>query len=60
MEENDDIAYATPREGVSLACDETIFLPEAVRRRSEAIRDLGPHNALYIAAWDQVKAASGG
>ena len=113
MEENDDIAYVTPREGVSLACDEmviprdarqvelahafinflhepevaarniafvfylcpntgayalldeetrgdeTIFLPEAVRQRSEAIRDLGPHNALYIAAWDQVKAAAG-
>ena len=38
--------------------DETIFLPEAVQARSEAIRDLGPHNALYIQAWDAIKAAS--
>ncbi|NLF84945.1 MAG: spermidine/putrescine ABC transporter substrate-binding protein [Lentisphaerae bacterium] len=112
MEENDDIAYAPPKEGVSLACDEmviprdarevalahafinflhdpavaarniafvfylcpnvaayelldeetrndeTIFLPAAVQARSEAIRDLGPHNALYIQAWDAIKAAS--
>ena len=111
MEENDDIAYTTPREGVSLACDEmvipkgarqvelahrfinflhtpevaaenikfvfylcpnlgayrlldpatledeTIFLPQEIRERSEVVRDLGPANALYIRAWDAIKAA---
>ena len=112
MQENADIAYAPPKEGVALACDEmviphdasevalahafinflhdpavaarnttfvffhcpnvasyklldeatrtnaTIFLPADVRSRSETIRDLGPHNALYIQAWDAIKAAS--
>jgi spermidine/putrescine transport system substrate-binding protein len=112
MQENADIAYAPPKEGVALACDEmviphdasevalahafinflhdpavaarnttfvffhcpnvasyklldeatrtnaTIFLPADVRSRSETIRDLGPHNALYIRAWDEIKAAS--
>jgi spermidine/putrescine transport system substrate-binding protein len=111
IEENDDIVYAAPKEGVSLACDEmvipkdarqvelahrfinylhepavaakniafvfylcpnvgayalldeetradeSIFLPEAIQSRSESIRDLGVQNALYIRAWDEIKAA---
>jgi spermidine/putrescine transport system substrate-binding protein len=34
-----------------------IFAPEQVRKKGEAIRDLGEDNAKYIKIWDQVKAA---
>ncbi len=111
IEENDNIVYALPKEGVSIACDEmvilkdapqvdlahafinfvhdpaiaarnmeytcylcpnkaayelldeevrsdeSIFIPEEIRAKSEAIRDLGADNAIYIKAWDRIKAA---
>lgn len=34
-----------------------VFLPDDIRVKSEVIRDLGEHNALYTRAWDQIKAA---
>ena len=111
IEENEDIVYALPREGVSIACDEmsilttareidlayefinfvhdpevaarnmkytcylcpnakayeflpeevredeSIFIPDEIRAKSETIRDLGEFNAIYIKAWDRIKAA---
>lgn len=111
IDENDEIAYALPKEGVSVACDEmvilsgakqvdlaykfidfvhdpevaarnmeytcflcpnekaypflpdevtsneAIFIPEEIRAKSETIRDLGEANALYVQAWDRIKAA---
>jgi spermidine/putrescine transport system substrate-binding protein len=109
--ENEDIVFAHPKEGVSIACDEmvimknaksidlayafinfvhdpeiaarnmeyncsvcpnsaaydnlseefrsneSIFVPEEIRAKSETIRDLGDSNTLYIKAWDRIKAA---
>ena len=111
IEENDDIVYALPKEGVSIACDEmailktskspdlayafinfvhdpeiaarnmeftcylcpntaayshlpeefraneAIFIPEEIRAKSETIHYLGDFNAIYIKAWDRIKAA---
>lgn len=111
IEENDNLVYALPKEGVSVACDEmvilrdaretdlayafidfvhrpdiaarnieftcflcpnakayellpeevrsdeAIFIPEEIRVKSETIRDLGENNAIYIKAWDRIKAA---
>jgi spermidine/putrescine transport system substrate-binding protein len=34
-----------------------IFLDEAVRARSEIVRDLGKDNAKYVKVWDEIKAA---
>ncbi len=34
-----------------------IFLDEAVRAKSEIIRDLGEDNAKYVKVWDEIKAA---
>jgi spermidine/putrescine transport system substrate-binding protein len=34
-----------------------IFLPPAIRARSEMIADIGAANALYVAVWDRLKAA---
>jgi len=34
-----------------------IFLDEAVRARSEIVRDLGKDNAKYVRVWDEIKAA---
>lgn len=111
IDENEDIVYALPREGVSIACDEmailsgskqldlayafinfvhdakiaarnieytcflcpnkaayeflpeevrenpAIFVPREILEKSETIRDLGDFNAVYIKAWDRIKAA---
>lgn len=111
MEENDDIAYAMPREGTSVASDDMVIPKDAknadlahafinflhdpqvaaentafvsflcpnagsyalldaeiledpavfpsadVLAQCEVIRDLGPDNQLYVAAWDAIKAA---
>lgn len=111
IDENDDIVYALPKEGVSIACDEMVilktakqpdlayafinfvhdakiaarnmeytcflcpnaaayahlpdevkeneamFIPEEIREKSETIRDLGDFNAVYVKAWDRIKAA---
>lgn len=37
--------------------DTSIFIPAEIRSKSETIRDLGDANALYVKAWDRVKAA---
>ncbi len=109
--ENPDVTFLAPREGLSIACDDLVilrdskaaglahkfidflhdpkvaaensvfisylcpnapaypFLPEAFRNnpavkldpavqaKCEVIRDLGPDNAKYTRAWDQIKAA---
>ena len=34
-----------------------IFLDEAVRAKSEMVRDLGNDNAKYVKVWDEIKAA---
>ena len=34
-----------------------IFLPPAIRAKSEMIADIGAANALYVAVWDRLKAA---
>jgi spermidine/putrescine transport system substrate-binding protein len=34
-----------------------IFLPPAIRAKSEMIADIGEANALYIAVWDRLKAS---
>ena len=34
-----------------------IFLDEAVRAKSEIVRDLGADNAKYVKVWDEIKAA---
>lgn len=111
QEENEDIAFALPEEGVSVACDlmvipkgakelalahkfinfmhepkvaaeniefvfylcpnkaayaslkqetrdnSAIFLPPALQKKSETIRDLGKDNAKYTRVWDEIKAA---
>jgi len=111
IEENENIVYALPKEGVSIACDEmvilksakelnlayafinfvhdpeiaarnmeytcylcpnkpayellpedvrnnkSIFIPAEIREKSETIRDLGDYNAIYVKAWDRVKAS---
>ena len=111
IEENEDIVFTHPKEGVSIACDEmvilktaksidlayafinfvhdpeiaarnmeytcylcpnsaayenlsvefrsneSVFVPEEIRAKSETIRDLGDFNQLYIKAWDRIKAA---
>lgn len=111
MEENDDIAYAIPVEGTSIASDDmvipkdarnpalahafvnflhdpevaaentafvaflcpnsgcyelldpeiledpAVFVPADLLQKCEVIRDLGEDNALYVAAWDAIKAA---
>lgn len=108
--EEEDVGYAPPREGTSVACDDmviladsgrkalahafidflhdpgnaakntecvqflcpnsasyallsaetranpAIFVPEDLRRKCEVIIDLGPDNAKYVRAWDEVKA----
>lgn len=112
IDENNDIAYALPKEGVSIACDEmvipktaknpdlayafinfvhapeiaarnmeynyslcpnsacyghlsekvkndpSIFIPDEIMAKSEAIRDLGEKNAIYVKAWNRIKAAA--
>ena len=37
--------------------DPAVFLPAEIREKSEVIRDLGPQNALYTKAWDEIKSA---
>ena len=112
QEENEDIVFAVPEEGTSIACDDLVipkesrqaelahalinflhdpavaaentefisylcpnvasypllaaetranpalFVPAAVKAKSEVITDLGEGNAAYARIWDEIKAAS--
>ena len=48
-------AYA--KLGPEVRSNPAIFLDEAVRARSEVMRDLGTDNAKYVKVWDEIKAA---
>jgi spermidine/putrescine transport system substrate-binding protein len=43
--------------GPEVRTNPAIFLDEAVRARSEIVRDLGKDNAKYVKVWDEIKAA---
>jgi spermidine/putrescine transport system substrate-binding protein len=43
--------------GPEIRRNPAIFLDEAVRARSEIVRDLGKDNAKYVKVWDEIKAA---
>jgi spermidine/putrescine transport system substrate-binding protein len=43
--------------GPEIRRNPAIFLEEAVRARSEIVRDLGNDNAKYVKVWDEIKAA---
>jgi spermidine/putrescine transport system substrate-binding protein len=48
---------AYDRLGPAILDNPAIFLDEAVRARSEVVRDLGADNAKYVRVWDEIKAA---
>ena len=48
---------AYERLGPEVRNNPAIFLDEAVRARSEIVRDLGKDNVKYVRVWDEIKAA---
>jgi len=48
---------AYERLGPEIRNNPAIFLDDAVRARSEIVRDLGADNAKYVRVWDEIKAA---